>query len=369
VIEALLDIVHQGDSIEVLRQLPGGCADLVFADPPYNLQLRQALYRPNHTRVDGVDDHWDQFENFEAYDEFTRAWLAECRRVLKETGALWVIGTYHNIFRVGAILQDLGYWILNDVVWVKTNPMPNFRGRRFCNAHETLIWAKRSQEQPRYTFNYRSLKAGNDDLQLRSDWHLPLCGGTERLRNGGGKVHATQKPEALLHRIIRACTNPGEVVLDPFFGSGTTGAVAKRLGRRYIGIEREAGYVEAARERLATIEPAPNETLEPLTTGTERRIPFVTLIELGLIDPGTRLRLGKRETFATVMADGTLKNGTAAGSIHGLGAKLQGTPACNGWEAWKYEDPITGELRPIDALRQEARKRMAEAVTAETTER
>jgi modification methylase len=354
--EVALDVIHQGDCLELLGQLPNGCADLVFADPPYNLQLRQSLYRPNHTLVDGVNDHWDQFESFEQYDAFTRAWLTECRRVLKETGTLWVIGTYHNIFRVGTILQDLGYWILNDVAWIKTNPMPQFRGRRFCNAHETLIWAKRSADQNGYTFNYRALKAANDDLQARSDWYLPLCMGHERLRNGKGKVHATQKPEGLLHRIVRACTNPGDLILDPFFGSGTTGAVAKRLGRHYIGIEREPSYVEAARERIAAVVPAPKKALELAGPGTERRIPFVTLLEVGLLEPGARLRLGLRDEYALVRADGMLAANGSVGSIHGLGAELMGSPSCNGWDAWRFEDSATGEYRPLDELRQRARR-------------
>jgi modification methylase len=350
-----LDLVHQGDCLKVLASLPEKCVDLIFADPPYNLQLKQALYRPNQTQVDAVDDAWDQFASFAEYDQFTREWLTACRRVLKDTGALWVIGTYHNIHRVGAILQDLGYWILNDVAWVKTNPMPQFRGVRFCNAHETLIWAKKSQNQKKYTFNYQSLKAGNDDLQLRSDWYLPLCNGTERLRNGSDKVHATQKPAALLHRVIRACTKPGDVILDPFFGTGTSGAVAKRLGRHYIGIEREEIYVNAARERLLTIEPVPEEALQTQDAKSVARIPFAMLLELGLLQPGDQLRLLESDVFAVVNADCRLSADGQEGSIHRLGARLLGTQGCNGWDAWQYRDGETNEFQSIDLLRKQAR--------------
>lgn len=365
--DVALDVIHLGDCLEVMRSLPNGCADLVFADPPYNLQLRQELRRPDRSLVDGVDDEWDRFGSFAEYDAFTREWLTECRRLLKESGALWVIGTYHNIFRVGSILQDLDYWILNDVVWVKTNPMPNFRGSRFCNAHETLIWAKRSKDQSKYTFNYRGLKAGNEDLQVRSDWYLPLCGGPERLRNEGGKVHATQKPEGLLHRVIRACTNPDDVVLDPFFGSGTTGAVAKQLGRHFIGIERDESYAAAARQRIDDIIPALFETLDIADVGTERRIPFVNLLEMGLLAPGTRLRLGDREVYAIVKVDGTVVSNGDAGSIHGLGAKLLGTTGCNGWAAWSYEDTRSGAFHPLNDLRSKARQILNAPATADET--
>jgi modification methylase len=357
-----LDTIHHGDCVEVMNALPEQCADLIFADPPYNLQLRQALYRPNMTQVDGVDDAWDQFGSFADYDAFTRAWLTACRRVLKDTGTIWVIGTYHNIHRVGAILQDLGYWIMNDIAWVKANPMPQFRGVRFCNAHETLIWAKKSQEQKRYTFNYKALKAANDDLQLRSDWYLPLCTGRERLRERGDKVHATQKPEALLHRVVRACTQPGDVVLDPFFGTGTTGAVAKRLGRRYIGVEREADYVAAARSRVDAVEPAPDEGLvsglAPL-----RRVPFAALVELGLLAPGASLRLNRTETCAVVQADATIAVNGECGSIHRMGAKSLGTTGCNGWEHWHFRDVESGEYRPLDVLRQRARLMLSDEGT------
>jgi modification methylase len=351
-----LDSIHQGDCIEYLNKMPPRCVDLIFADPPYNLQLKQDLFRPNLSQVDAVDDEWDQFAGFAEYDLFTRSWLKACRRVLKNNGAIWVIGSYHNIFRVGNALQDLGYWILNDVVWVKSNPMPNFRGVRFCNAHETLIWAKKSEKQSAYTFNYKSLKAGNEDLQVRSDWRFPICGGLERLRDETGKVHSTQKPVGLLHRIIRACSNTGDVVLDPFFGSGTTGAVAKQLGRHYIGIERQASYVAAARARIADISTVADEFLDRAFEQPSR-IPFVSLIELGLLAAGAALRLKRTAESAKVNVDGTVTSNGFQGSIHSVGAKLLGTHGCNGWEHWLYES-AAGELKPIDELRKEARVRL-----------
>jgi modification methylase len=354
-----LDHIYQGDCSEILSELPERSVDLIFADPPYNLQLRQELRRPNQTVVDGVDDAWDQFADFAAYDAFTRAWLAGCRRVLKDTGTIWVIGSYHNIYRVGAALQDLGFWFLNDVVWVKTNPMPQFRGVRFTNAHETLLWSKKSREQRSYTFNYHAMKALNEGKQMRSDWHLALCTGQERLRLNGEKLHATQKPEALLYRVLLASSNPGDTVLDPFFGTGTTGAVARRLGRHFVGIAREAGYVEAARARIAAVEPAPTSDAAALgfapTRRALKRVPFAALLEHGLLLPGQALFFdGRRELGATVLADGTLRlpDGTR-GSIHATGAALAGQAACNGWERWFYED--TGGLSPIDRLREQIR--------------
>lgn len=354
-----LDTILVGNCIEVLRAIPEKSVDLIFADPPYNLQLRQPLHRPNLSAVDAVDDHWDRFASFHEYDCFTRDWLGACRRVLKDTGALWVIGSYHNIYRVGAILQDLGYWILNDVAWVKSNPMPQFRGVRLCNAHETLIWCSKKPGAG-YTFNYHAMKAANGGLQMRSDWHLPICQGAERLRDeseGGAKVHSTQKPEALLERILRACSKPGDVVLDPFFGSGTTGAVAKRLGRRYIGIEREPDYIRAAEARIAVVQPLPDEELD-WPAPKEPRIPFSALLELGLLAPGDRLTLGNSARSAVVLANGTLQSGDDAGSIHRLGARLLGAPACNGWEHWHYQDPATGEVRVLDDLRKAARAKL-----------
>ncbi|MGH6929860.1 MAG: DNA-methyltransferase, partial [Dongiaceae bacterium] len=246
---AATDEILVGDCIPILEGLPAASVDMIFADPPYNLQLENELLRPNNSVVDGVDEAWDRFDGFSDYDRFTAAWLGAARRVLKDDATLWVIGSYHNIYRVGARLQDLGFWILNDVVWRKTNPMPNFRGRRFTNAHETLIWCAKDKDA-RYTFNYAAMKALNDELQMRSDWVIPICAGAEREKTEGVKSHPTQKPEALLYRVLLACTNKGDVVLDPFFGTGTTGAVARRLGRKWIGIEREAKYVKVARARI-----------------------------------------------------------------------------------------------------------------------
>ncbi len=352
------DQVLQGDCVEVLNGLPEGCVDLIFADPPYNLQLSQELWRPNMTRVDGVDDTWDQFDSFQEYDEFSRRWLSACRRVLKDSGTLWVIGTYHNIFRLGTILQDLGFWILNDIVWIKTNPMPNFRGVRFTNAHETLIWASKSRGS-KYTFNHHAMKALNDDLQMRSDWLLPICSGAERLRVDGAKAHPTQKPEALLYRALLAASNPGDVVLDPFFGTGTTGVAAKRLHRHWIGIEREPRYVEIARQRLAEIEvEALDQAIFEVRDRRrlEPRIPFASLLENGLLKPGQHLFFRRdRGVAAQVRADGRLVMDGAEGSIHQLGKHLMGGSPCNGWEHWYFEAE-DGQLRPIDELRSRLRQ-------------
>ena len=349
-----LDQVIEGDCVDSMRALPDGCADLVFADPPYNLQLKNELRRPDQSKVDAVDDEWDQFASFADYDRFTREWLTEARRVLKDTGAIWVIGSYHNIFRVGAILQDLGFWILNDVVWRKTNPMPNFRGRRFTNAHETLIWATRNPKQ-QYTFNYEAMKALNDELQMRSDWTLPICAGNERLKGADGqKAHSTQKPESLLHRVIVSSTKPGDVILDPFFGSGTTGAVAKRLGRHFIGLERDKTYAKVARERIAAVTRAPDDAIEVTRSKrAEPRIPFGWVVERGLLPPGTILHGTQKRHRAKVRADGTLVTADATGSIHQMGAHVQGLDACNGWTFWQFEH--NGTLVPIDVLRQQLR--------------
>ncbi|GJD65077.1 site-specific DNA-methyltransferase [Methylobacterium frigidaeris] len=356
-----LDEVILGDCLTALDRLPPASVDLVFADPPYNLQLGAgALLRPDQSTVDAVDDDWDQFASFEAYDAFTRAWLSACRRVMKPTATLWVIGSYHNIFRVGSALQDLGFWILNDIVWRKANPMPNFRGKRFTNAHETLIWASRS-EQKGYTFHYEALKGGNDDLQMRSDWFIPLCTGDERLKGEDGrKLHPTQKPEALLARTILSSSNPGDVVLDPFFGTGTTGAVAKRLGRHFIGIEQEPAYAAAARERIAGIEPLSRAAL--LTAPTKRaepRVPFLSLLEAGHVRAGETLTDERRRHKALVRPDGTLGVGPASGSIHKIGALVQGLPACNGWTFWHAERG--GRLVCIDDFRGTMRAGMGSA--------
>ena len=352
-----LDRVLEGDCVEILRSLPERSVDLIFADPPYNLQLSQALWRPNATRVDAVDDAWDRFEDFAAYDAFSRAWLEACRRVLKDTGTLWVIGTYHNIFRIGTIVQDLGYWILNDVIWIKTNPMPNFRGVRFTNAHETLIWAARARGA-RHTFNHHAMKSLNDDLQMRSDWTLPICSGAERVRVDGQKAHATQKPVALLYRVLLAATQPGDVVLDPFFGTGTTGAAARRLGRRWIGIEREPAYVEIARRRIeATGPPAGDPAVFALRERrrSEPRLPFGRLLEEGLLRPGETLYFrADRARQAVVRADGRLIVAEFVGSIHQAARHLAGGP-CNGWDHWHYQTR-EGDLQPIDVLREVLRR-------------
>ena len=356
-----LDTILKGDCVAALNALPEKSVDVVFADPPYNLQLDGDLHRPDQSKVAAVDDAWDQFESFEAYDAFTRAWLLAARRVLKPNGTIWVIGSYHNIFRVGAKLQDLGFWILNDVIWRKTNPMPNFRGRRFQNAHETLIWASRDQQGKGYTFNYDAMKAANDDLQMRTDWLFPICTGGERLKDANGdKVHPTQKPEALLARILMASTKPGDVVLDPFFGSGTTGAVAKRLGRHFVGIEREQSYIDAATTRIEAVEPL-SDAATAVMGGkrAEPRVAFVSLVESGLIAPGAQVSDAKRRWTASVRADGTLAMGGDAGSIHRLGAKVQGLEACNGWTFWHVEHQ--GAFKPIDDLRRIVRDRMAVA--------
>jgi modification methylase len=375
------DRIIEGDCLEALAGLPDRCVDLIFADPPYNLQLGGELLRPDNSKVDAVDDHWDQFASFEAYDRFTTDWLTQCRRVLKDEGSIWVIGSYHNIFRVGGALQDLGFWILNDIIWRKSNPMPNFKGTRFANAHETLIWAAKSRGQKRYTFNYDAMKMANDELQMRSDWTLPLCTGEERLKNPDGKkLHPTQKPESLLARVILSSSRPDDLVLDPFCGTGTTGTVAKRLGRRFIGVERDADYAKAAERRIAAAQPLPAASLAPFMTAREApRVPFASLIERGLLAAGARLVDAKRRHRALVRADGAITliaredgrkrpdaaredgrerpYGETVGSIHRIGALAQGLDACNGWAFWHVETPKG--LVSIDALRAEARAEMA----------
>lgn len=356
---APLDRILVGDSIEIMAGLPAGSADLVFADPPYNLQIEGDLLRPDNSRVDGVDDAWDRFASLTDYDAFTRAWLREARRILKPTGTLWVIGSYHNVFRVGTVLQDLGFWLLNDIVWRKTNPMPNFRGRRFTNAHETLIWAAREAGQKSYTFNYEAMKALNDGLQMRSDWVLPICSGGERLKDASGrKAHPTQKPEALLYRVILASSAPGDLIVDPFFGTGTTGAVAKRLGRHFLGIERDKDYAATARARIDKVVPLPPDALTVTRSKrAEPRVPFGVIVEKGLIEPGSELYDPKGRRAVRVRADGTLAARDEAGSIHKIGAHVQGAEACNGWTFWHFR--ADGELRPIDLLRQQVRAEMA----------
>ncbi len=356
-----LNRVLGGESVEQMKKIPSRSIDLVFADPPYNLQLQGELSRPDNSKVDAVTDDWDKFSSFAHYDNFTREWLTEAKRVLKDDGAIWVIGSYHNIFRLGYIMQDLGFWILNDVIWNKTNPMPNFRGRRYCNAHETLIWASKS-EKSKYTFNYDSMKAMNEDKQMRSDWTIPLCTGSQRIKNADGKkAHPTQKPEALLHRVILSSTKMGDVVLDPFFGTGTTGAVAKKLGRKYIGIEREKEYIAVARERLKNIKAGDDtDLLKAVEKRAEPRVPFGQVVEQGMLPPGTVLFDHSRRFTAKVRADGHLiahnHTGDHKGSIHKIGAELQGAPSCNGWTFWHFENK--GKMWPIDVLRQEIRSHM-----------
>jgi site-specific DNA-methyltransferase (adenine-specific) len=356
-----LDKIIQGDCIQVLSGLPESSIDLIFADPPYNLQLQQELWRPNMTRVEAVNDDWDHFENFQAYDDFSLAWLSACRRVLKDSGTIWVIGSYHNIFRIGAIMQDLGYWFLNDVIWVKTNPMPNFRGVRFTNAHETLIWACKAKGS-RYTFNHHAMKSINDDLQMRSDWRLPICSGSERIKVNGKKAHSTQKPEALLYRVILAASSPGDIVLDPFLGSGTTGAVAKKLQRHWIGIELEPKYIEIAQKRIDRTMPV-LFTDEVFDVRDKKRlqpnIPFGSLLENGLLEPGQTLYFQKdREQAAQIKADGKLLIDGFEGSIHQAGRHLMNGSPCNGWDHWYY-DGEDGELASIDRLRQRLRERIS----------
>jgi len=355
------DVIYGGDCVEVMNSLPENSVDLIFADPPYNLQLGGDLQRPDNSKVDGVDDAWDKFDTFKTYDDFSTAWLTAARRILKDSGSLWVIGSYHNIFRVGATLQDIGFWILNDVIWRKTNPMPNFRGTRFTNAHETLIWCAKSQEA-KYTFNYDAMKNLNDGLQMRSDWSLPLCTGAERLKGDeGAKLHPTQKPESLLYRVILSATKPGDVVLDPFFGTGTTGAVAKQLGRSYIGIERDETYIKGARQRLKGLKEIEDKTL--LDTPSKRalpRIPFGSVVERGLLRPGTVLTDSTGRHTAKVRADGTLISAEHRGSIHQVGAAVQGAPACNGWTFWHVD--MKGDRVAIDVLRDKVRAELGEAV-------
>lgn len=353
---AWLNSIIKGDCVAALEKLPENSVDVIFADPPYNLQLEGDLHRPDHSKVDAVDNDWDQFDSFQAYDAFTRAWMLAARRVLKPNGTIWVIGSYHNIFRVGTVLQDLGYWMLNDVIWRKSNPMPNFRGRRFTNAHETMIWASKDQNAKSYTFNYDAMKMANDDVQMRSDWLFPICNGGERLKNEEGtKVHPTQKPEALLQRVIMSSTKPGDVILDPFFGTGTTGAVAKRLGRNFVGIERQQDYIDAATARIDAVEVMDGPVLA-VTTGkrAEPRVAFGALIESDLLKAGTVLMDKKKRFKALVRLDGSLEMDGEGASIHRMGAKVQGLDACNGWTFWHYEE--AGELKQIDEIRKVYRK-------------
>jgi len=349
-LDKFINKIIRGDCIQVLKELPDNSVDLIFADPPYNLQLQGELWRPNQTKVDAVNDDWDKFTSFEDYDKFCQEWLKECRRVLKENGAIWVIGSYHNIFRIGKIMQDVGFWILNDILWIKTNPMPNFKGTRFNNAHETLIWASKNKDS-RYTFHYKTMKAFNDDLQLRSDWYIPICNGGERIRINGEKAHSTQKPEALLYRIIISTSNPGDIVLDPFMGSGTTGAIAKKLGRNFIGIEKEEFYIKIANERIANIKPYVHQALTYPFEVKKPKVPFGNLIEAGYIKPGEKLFSKDKKYKAEVLANATVTTENIAGSIHSVSAQLLGKTSNNGWTFWFVERD--NNLKSIDDLRKE----------------
>ena len=356
--KTILNTIINDDCIKAMNQMEENSVDLIFADPPYNLQLGDALTRPDNTNVSGVYEEWDSFESLAAYDAYTREWMTAARRVLKDDGAIWVIGSYHNIFRVGYILQDLGFWILNDIIWNKTNPMPNFKGTRFTNAHETLIWASKNPNS-KYTFNYEAMKALNEDTQMRSDWQIPLCTGKERLKDkDGNKLHPTQKPEGLLYRVIMASTHVGDVILDPFFGTGTTGAVAKKLGRNFIGIERDINYVKGAQARIDAVEPVENAMcLEMVSKKRQPRIPFGSVVERGFLNPGDFLYDAKRQHCAVVRSDGTLKSETMEGSIHQVGAAAQNLSACNGWVYWYFENE-NKELVSIDELRVALRTEM-----------
>ena len=352
--ELPLNKIIKGDCVKILDSFPENCIDLIFADPPYNLQLQQELWRPNMTKVDAVDDEWDKFRNFNEYDTFTIQWLAACRRVLKDTGTIWVIGSYHNIYRVGAILQNLGFWILNDIVWVKTNPMPNFRGVRFTNAHETLIWAQKKRGA-HYTFNHHTMKNLNDDKQMRSDWETPICSSKERVKTNGEKIHPTQKPEALLYRIIQSSSNPGDIILDPFFGTGTSGVIAKKLERHWIGIELDRKYIKAAQKRIDETNPSLSDDSVYQTRARNQgfKIPFGKLLELGLIQPGDKVYLDKTGDEAIILADGHISSNEYRGSIHTVASALIGA-RCNGWTHWEYIDPRTNNKKSINSLREKA---------------
>ena len=347
-----------GDTIDHLKSLPENSVDVIFADPPYNLQLDNELSRPDSSKVDAVNDDWDQFDSFKDYDNFSRLWLKEAQRILKPNGTIWVIGSYHNIFRIGYILQDLGYWILNDIIWQKANPMPNFKGTRFTNAHETIIWASKNKNSKKYVFNYEAMKSLNENTQMRSDWFLPICNGHERLRDSKGKkVHSTQKPESLLHRVIISSSNPGDIILDPFFGTGTTGAVAKKLSRSFIGIERDNKYISHAQKRIDKVIPYENESILVTTSKkSEPRVPFGWLVERKLIEPGDNLYDSAKKYKAKVRADGSIVYNKNTGSIHQIGAHVQDAQACNGWTFWHFD--VEGELKPIDLLRQQVRSEL-----------
>ena len=351
-----LNKIIKGDSIESMRSLPDNSIDVIFADPPYNLQLKNDLSRPDSSKVNGVTEGWDRFKSFEEYDKFTKDWISEAQRILKPEGTIWVIGSYHNIFRVGNTMQNLGFWILNDIIWHKSNPMPNFKGTRFTNAHETIIWASKNHNS-KYNFNYHAMKSLNEGIQMRSDWYIPICSGGERIKDSNGnKIHSTQKPEALLYRVLLSSSKKDDIILDPFFGTGTTGAVAKKLGRNFIGLEREDIYINAAKKRIKKID-SPDEQFLSTTVSkkTQKRVPFGSLVENGLIKPGAVLRgpksLKSKKFMATVRADGSLSMNGESGSIHQMSAKVQGKETSNGWTFWHLEKE--GKLELIDDLRTE----------------
>ena len=351
-----LNKIIKGNCIESMRSLPDNSINVIFADPPYNLQLKNDLSRPDSSKVNGVTEGWDRFNSFEEYDKFTKDWMSEAQRILKPEGTIWVIGSYHNIFRVGNTMQNLGFWILNDIIWHKSNPMPNFKGTRFTNAHETIIWASKNHNS-KYSFNYHAMKSLNEGIQMRSDWYIPICSGGERIKDSNGnKIHSTQKPEALLYRVLLSSSKKDDVVLDPFFGTGTTGAVAKKLGRNFIGLEREDIYISAAEKRIKEID-SPDEQFLSTTVSkkTQKRVPFGSLVENGLIKPGAVLRgpksLKSKKFMATVRADGSLSMNGESGSIHQMSAKVQGKESSNGWTFWHLEKD--GKLELIDDLRTE----------------
>lgn len=348
--ENLINTIIKGNCVEELKKLPSNSIDLIFADPPYNLQLGEKLIRPDSTEYSGVEDKWDKFSSNQEYEDFCTEWLGECKRILKDNGSIWVIGSYHNVFTLGYIMQSkLNLWFINDIIWIKHNPTPNFNGTRFNNAHETLIWATKSKES-KFTFHYKSMKSFNDDKQMRSDWYLPICQGGERLKDENNvKVHSTQKPEDLLYRIILSNSNEGDIILDPFFGTGTTGAVAKKLNRNFIGIEQEDKYIKYAKERIEIIQPLDLETLEYKIEIKESKVSIGQLIESELLSPGTCL-YDKNKTYkAILLADGTLDDSQFVGSIHKLSARRLGKTNNNGWEYWYfYKD---GTFTSINELR------------------
>lgn len=353
-IKKVLNTIINADCVETMNKMEAASVDVIFADPPYNMQLGETLFRPDFSVVNGVTEDWDSFESMHAYDEYTKKWLQAAHRVLKDDGSIWVIGSYHNIFRVGYILQNLGFWILNDVIWSKVNPMPNFKGTRFTNAHETLIWAVKNPKA-KYTFNYEAMKALNDETQMRSIWELPICTGKERLKNDmGEKLHPTQKPEALLYRILLASTKENDVVLDPFFGTGTTGAVAKKMGRNFIGIEKDASYIKGAQQRIDGVEKYSDCANEYTVKKKQPRVPFGAVIEAGMLAPGDKIYNANGKTSATIRADGSVKSDVAQGSIHQVGAAAQNCTACNGWDYWYYKDDHN-KLISINELRRQIR--------------